>query len=69
MEGFGVRLVCWEDGEVVEKELEKTDRWEIHSAHEVHVTVNGVSVALQQKVREGGRGTGTQHVRGALVRR
>eukprot|EP00195_Chlamydomonas_chlamydogama_P009851 CAMPEP_0202903696 /NCGR_PEP_ID=MMETSP1392-20130828/25866_1 /ASSEMBLY_ACC=CAM_ASM_000868 /TAXON_ID=225041 /ORGANISM="Chlamydomonas chlamydogama, Strain SAG 11-48b" /LENGTH=45 /DNA_ID= /DNA_START= /DNA_END= /DNA_ORIENTATION= len=38
MEGLRIKLICWEDGERVEKELETTDRWTLHSAVEITVT-------------------------------
>lgn len=37
MEGINIRLVCWEDGEKIEKDLDCTDRWTLHSAVELQV--------------------------------
>ncbi|KAG1670766.1 hypothetical protein FOA52_013993 [Chlamydomonas sp. UWO 241] len=52
MEGIKIRLVCWEDGKRVEKDLERTDRWTLHSAVEMQVTLpwaDNVTVRLKQE--------------------
>lgn len=54
MEGINIRLVCWEDGEKVEKDLDCTDRWTLHSAVELQVGCpsSGVSLQLGDEPRE-----------------
>jgi hypothetical protein len=41
----------WEDGQLVDKELEATDRWAIHSAEHVTLTVGeDITIAIRQHV-------------------
>ncbi|GAX73872.1 hypothetical protein CEUSTIGMA_g1322.t1 [Chlamydomonas eustigma] len=52
MEGIEIKIVCWEDGCRVEKELDKTDRWTLHTAVELQVTLpwaNNVMIRLKQE--------------------
>jgi hypothetical protein len=48
---FRIRLVAWRDGTLERFELEGlTDRWTLHSAHEMEVEVAGATVRLKQQV-------------------
>ncbi|MEW5306214.1 MAG: hypothetical protein WDW36_008696 [Sanguina aurantia] len=49
MDGIGIHLTMWENGELQEKDLEVSDRWEIHTAHLVTITINEIKVSLHQK--------------------
>ncbi|KAJ9518920.1 hypothetical protein QJQ45_026231 [Haematococcus lacustris] len=47
-------ILEWEDGQRFERDLERTDRWQVHAADEVHVTVldcagEPVTVKLKQQ--------------------
>lgn len=48
--------LSWEDGELVERDLEATDRWTIHAAHEVRITIADVPIRIKQDVRPRGLG-------------
>ncbi|KAF8071200.1 Vcpkmt [Scenedesmus sp. PABB004] len=39
----------WEDGEPVERELERPDRWALHAAEQVTMTIDDLSVTINQR--------------------
>jgi len=46
-----VRLRFYEDGQLMEKECDEIDRWELHGSHQVNVSMGGETVILEQAVR------------------
>lgn len=53
---FGIPCCCcsWEDGEEVSKALTAPDRWAVHQAEEVEVTLGTLGIRVIQKVGRGG---------------
>lgn len=47
---FACGTCRWEDGQRVERDIEVTDRWEIHAAEEVVVTMADTTIRLKQQV-------------------
>jgi hypothetical protein len=45
-----LQIKGWEDGEPVDKFLEKPDRWQLHSADQVTMHIDDLSVTINQKV-------------------
>jgi hypothetical protein len=45
-----LKIKGWEDGEQVERRLEKPDRWQLHSADQVTLVIDDVEVTINQKV-------------------
>eukprot|EP00798_Chlamydomonas_sp_ICE-L_P020002 gene20002-26715_t len=43
-----MKLMIWEEGKLVEEKPETTDRWTIHSAHELQIELAGCTVRLKQ---------------------
>lgn len=46
-----LKIKGWEDGEPVERWLEKPDRWQLHSADQVTLVIDDMEVTINQKVR------------------
>lgn len=51
-------LARWEDGEQVTRHLEGPDRWEVHSAEEVVLCMDHLTIQVVQQVSGGGVGAG-----------
>jgi hypothetical protein len=49
-----LRIQGWEDGEPVERWLERPDRWALHSADTVTLVVDDWEVTINQRVCVGG---------------
>jgi hypothetical protein len=45
-----LKIKGWEDGEPVERWLEKPDRWQLHSADQVTLVIDDMEVTINQKV-------------------
>lgn len=45
-----LKIKGWEDGEPVEKWLEKPDRWQLHSADQVTLAIDDMEVTINQRV-------------------
>lgn len=51
MSSLRLKIRGWEDGEPVERWLDKPDRWQLHSADQVTLVIDDVEVTIHQKVR------------------
>lgn len=45
-----IKIKGWEDGEQVERWLDKPDRWQLHSADTVTLVIDDMEVTINQKV-------------------
>lgn len=45
-----LRIKGWEDGQPVERELERPDRWALHASDQVTLLLDDMSVSINQKV-------------------
>lgn len=46
----GLKVACrWEDGQLVQKRLTEPNRWEVHSAEEVAVTLGDLRLRILQQ--------------------
>lgn len=52
MSSLKLKIKGWEDGEPVERWLEKPDRWQLHSADQVTLVIDDVEVTINQKVQQ-----------------
>uniref|UniRef100_A0A383VXQ9 FAM86 N-terminal domain-containing protein n=1 Tax=Tetradesmus obliquus TaxID=3088 RepID=A0A383VXQ9_TETOB len=52
MSSFKLQIKGWEDGERVDKILEKPDRWQLHSADQVIMHIDDMQVVINQKPHE-----------------
>lgn len=47
--GFKIKLKTWEDGQLVEQDIDTPDRWTIHASEQLSITFGDKTVALQQR--------------------
>jgi hypothetical protein len=45
-----IKIKGWEDGQQVERWLDKPDRWQLHSADTVTLVIDDMEVTINQKV-------------------
>lgn len=47
-----LKIKGWEDGEPVERWLDRPDRWQLHAADQVTLVLDDMEVVINQKVRQ-----------------
>lgn len=52
MSSLKLKIKGWEDGEPVERWLERPDRWQLHSADQVTLVIDDMEVTINQKVQQ-----------------
>ena len=50
MSSLRLKIKGWEDGQPVERWLERPDRWQLHSADQVTLVIDDMEVTINQKV-------------------